>query len=145
MCSVADLRSELLAVRRQYGMLTPVNVVDAARSEDHPLHSRFEWDDAVAGERYRLDQARQLIRVVREKYTDRHGNAADVRSFHAVPREAGMAYEPLDEIVRDDITSKVLMASMEREWRQLRARYERFAEFRALVLGDLGAAESDAA
>lgn len=135
---MADLRSELLAVREKYGELTPANVVDAARDEDHPLHSRFEWDDAVAGEKYRIAQAKQLIRVVRETYTDPTGKPADVRSFHAIPRENGIVYEPAEEIARDDIATKVLLASMEREWRALRARYERFAEFRALVLGDLG-------
>lgn len=135
---MADLRTELLAVREQYGELTPANVVDAARNEEHPLHGRFEWDDAVAGEKYRLAQAHALIRVVREKYTDGAGRPADVRTFHAIPRENGMAYEPLDEIVRDDIASQVLLRSMEREWRQLKARYEKFAEFRSLVLGDLG-------
>lgn len=136
---MADLRSELLAIRSEYGTLTPANVVDAARAEDHPLHSRFEWDDAVAGEKYRLGQARQLIRVVRETYTDAGGRPADVRTFHAIPRaEGGMAYEPLSEIVHDDIASQVLLRSMEREWRQLKARYEKFAEFRTLVLGDLG-------
>lgn len=133
-----NLRDELLAIRQEYGALTPEHVVQAASAEDHPLHDRFEWDDAAAGEKYRLSQARQLIRVVRQAYTDQHGNPADVRTFHAIPRENGMAYEPLDEIVHDDIASKVLMASMEREWRQLKARYERFGEFRALVLGDLG-------
>jgi len=136
---MSDLRSELMAVREKYGALTPANVVDAARAEDHPLHSRFEWDNDAAAHKYRLAQARQLIRVVRETYTDRGGKPADVRTFHAIPRaEGGMAYEPLDEIVHDDIASQVLLRSMEREWRQLKARYERFAEFRALVLGDLG-------
>lgn len=136
---MADLRSELLAIRSEYGQLTPANVVEAARAEDHPLHHRFEWDDSAAAEKYRLSQARQLIRVVRETYTDRGGRPADVRTFHAIPRaEGGMAYEPLDEIVKDDLTSQVLLRSMEREWRQLKARYERFAEFRTLVLGDLG-------
>lgn len=135
---MADLRSELLAIREQYGTLTPANVVDAARAEDHPLHNRFEWNDDVAAEKWRLNQARQLIRVVRETYTDTAGRPADVRTFHAIPRAEGMAYEPLDEIVHDDIASKILLQSMEREWRQLKARYERFSEFRALVLGDLG-------
>lgn len=136
---MADLRSELLAVREQYGELTPANVVDAAREDDHPLHDRFEWDDEVAGEKYRLSQARQLIRVVKETYTDRAGRPADVRTFHAIPRpQGGMAYEPLDEVVKDDIASQILLRTMEREWRSLKARYERFDEFRALVLGDLG-------
>lgn len=136
---MADLKTELLAIREQFGQLTPANVVEAAKEEDHPLHSRFEWDDAVAGEKYRLAQARQLIRVVRETYTDQQGRPSDVRTFHAIPRAEGMAYEPLSEIVQDDLTSQVLLRSMEREWRQLKARYERFSEFRSLVLGDLNA------
>ena len=136
---MADLRSELLAIRSEYGQLTPANVVEAARAEDHPLHSRFEWDDGMAAEKYRLNQARQLIRVVREKYTDAGGRPADVRTFHAIPRAEGMAYEPLQEIIQDDLTSQILLRQMEREWRTLKARYEKLAEFRALVLGDLNA------
>lgn len=135
---MADLRTELMAIREEYGALTPANIVEAARDDGHPLHHRFEWDDAIAGEKYRLQQARQLIRVVRETYTDGQGRPADVRTFHAIPREAGMVYEPVQEVIADDIATKILMQSMEREWRQLKARYERFGEFRSMVLGDLG-------
>lgn len=142
---MANLRDELLAIRAEHGKLTPALVVDAAAAEDHPLHDRFEWDDSTAAHKYRLVQARELIRVVREKYVDGDGRPADVRTFHAIPRADGMAYEPLDEIVHDDIASKVLLQSMEREWRQLKARYERFAEFRSLILGDLGAGDGKAA
>lgn len=138
---MADLRGELLAVREQYGILTPHTVVKAAQAEDHPLHHRFEWDDAKAGHQYRLQQARQLIRIVREKYIDRQGAPADVRTFHAIPRgdENQMAYEPLSDILEDEITTKILLQAMEREWRTLRKRYERFEEFRQIVLRDLQA------
>jgi hypothetical protein len=139
---MADLRTELLTIREQHGRLTPAIVVEAAQAEDHPLHSRFEWDDAVAGHKYRLQQAKQLIRVVRETYIDKKGNPEDVRFFHAIPREEGMVYEPLPEIVGDDLATKVLLASMEREWRSLRKRYEKFSEFRAMVLTDLSAGEA---
>lgn len=47
------------------GVLTPVAVVDEARNPDSPLHGRFEWDDGVAAEQYRLSQAEVLIRRVR--------------------------------------------------------------------------------
>lgn len=135
---MADLREELLAIRQQYGALTPANVVEAASAEEHPLHDRFEWDDSAAARKYRLSQARQIIRVVRETYTDQRGNPADLRAFHAIPRaDGGMVYEPLDEIVHDDLAAQILLKSMEREWRQLKARYERFGEFRELILRDL--------
>ena len=48
------------------GLLQPETVVDEARPVASPLHSRFEWDDRVAGDAYRIWQARQLIRVVVE-------------------------------------------------------------------------------
>lgn len=45
------------------GILKPEIVVEEARSEDSPLHSRFTWDDSEAAHQYRLEQARRLIRV----------------------------------------------------------------------------------
>ena len=47
------------------GTLRPEDVGKAARAADHPLHSRFEWDNAKAAEAHRLDQARSLIRSVK--------------------------------------------------------------------------------
>lgn len=42
--------------------LTKKNLVDASRAEDAPLHNSFEWDDAVAAESYREEQAGYIIR-----------------------------------------------------------------------------------
>jgi len=42
--------------------LEPNALIEEARDEDHPHHHKFEWDDSVAGHRYRLEQARQIIR-----------------------------------------------------------------------------------
>lgn len=45
------------------GRLTPEQVVEDARAEDSPLHSHFTWDDAEAAQKYRLNEARALIRI----------------------------------------------------------------------------------
>ncbi len=55
----------LEAAQDDTGRITPASVVDAARAEDHPFHSYFEWRDEVAGEKYREMQARTLIRSVK--------------------------------------------------------------------------------
>ncbi len=47
------------------GLLMPEAVVEAARPEDSPLHECFTWDDRIAGEAWRLQEARVLIRTVR--------------------------------------------------------------------------------
>lgn len=45
------------------GTLSPEIVVDAARPDNAPLHNQFEWDDGIAGEKYRIEQARGIIKV----------------------------------------------------------------------------------
>lgn len=45
----------------QGGRLTAKAVVEDARNEDSPLHAEFEWNDAKAAEKFRLEQARTLI------------------------------------------------------------------------------------
>jgi len=45
--------------------LLPRDLVQEARPAGAALHRCFEWDDAVAGEAFRLQQARILIRAIR--------------------------------------------------------------------------------
>ena len=47
------------------GNLDPKDVVEEAKASSHPLHDYFEWRDKIAGEQFRIDQARALIRSVR--------------------------------------------------------------------------------
>lgn len=54
------------------GRLTPDLVVQDAESSDSPLHELFEWDDGVAGHKYRIEQARQVITSVRVVITTEH-------------------------------------------------------------------------
>lgn len=135
---MSDLRSELMGVRDQYGSLTPANVLRAARATSSPLHSHFEWDDGAAAEKYRLSQARALIRIVKEPYVRPNGETDTVRFFHSVPEQTGeRAYSPLDEIIQDPIASEVLLRKANREWRALYKRYAHLREFIDTVRGDV--------
>jgi hypothetical protein len=137
-----SLRDQLQAIYNEHGKLTPSLVVDQARSEEHPLHSRFEWDDAVAGEAWRRQQAHELIRSVRVVYREADEKNAEksVRAFHAVRSEKEHVYEPVEKVVQDDFTRTLVMKDMEREWRALRRRYEQFSEFIEMIRRDLDAA-----
>lgn len=54
----------LEAIREEKGKLTARDVVDEARSKKSPLHKAFEWDNEVAAEQFRLEQARSMIRSI---------------------------------------------------------------------------------
>ena len=60
-----DAGEELERIREITGKLKPEDVVANAKSEQSPIHHAFEWDDSEAGEKYRVFQARNLIRAVR--------------------------------------------------------------------------------
>lgn len=42
--------------------ITPQNVVELARNENSVIHNDFEWNDEIAGEKYRNIQAGEMIR-----------------------------------------------------------------------------------
>jgi hypothetical protein len=137
---VSGLRDELLAVRSQHGKLTPQLVVDTARDPEHPLHSRFEWDDAVAGEAWRRQQAHELIRKAKVVYreADESQPEKSVRAFLAIPSQDGHVFDPVEEVVEDPFRRQLTLNTMEREWKALLARYQEFEEFLSLVRRDLG-------
>ena len=64
---MSEIAQELERIARSApdGVLTPSAVVESARDEGSPLHDKFEWDDGVAAEAWRLEQARRLIRTVK--------------------------------------------------------------------------------
>jgi hypothetical protein len=56
------IRQELERIRLLHGgRLTPEAVVRAAKKAKNPLHREFDWNDARAAHRGRLDTARDLI------------------------------------------------------------------------------------
>lgn len=46
------------------GSLTPERIVDEARNDSLELHKCFEWDDEEAAEKYRITQARDVLRFI---------------------------------------------------------------------------------
>ncbi len=135
----ASLRDTLTAIYTERGRLTPPLVVEEASDPQHPLHSRFEWDDSIAGPKYRERQAADLIRSVRVKFTSATSSEEiDVRAFVS-RREAGdphavaLEYAPVEEIMLDDVARTILLRGMERDWLSFKRRYEHLREFGEMI------------
>lgn len=130
-----SLRDSLQAIYDQRGELTPALVVDLARPEDHPLHDRFEWNDAIAGEVHRREQARRLIRSV--KITDNRNpkRPRHIREFVSVSRgtDPQPTYMPTVDAVADEFTRALVLQAMEREIAALKRKYSHLKEFAAAI------------
>ncbi len=66
---------ELERIERKHGRITPGNVLEESRPTGAVLHSLFEWNDSAAAEKFRLEQAREVI-----------GNIAVVRMIEGAPQ-----------------------------------------------------------
>lgn len=95
-----DLASALAGVRDNHGgKLTPEAVVEDATEASHPLHLFFTWDNEEAGHKYRLIEARALIRSVKivvSTETKEYSAPAYVRDPNQGARQQG--YIPLEGV-----------------------------------------------
>src|SRR5262245_28078200 len=111
--ALAKVRQDNIA-----GMLMAEEVVDAARSPKSALHDHFEWDNDICGDAYRLEQARQLIRVFVRPY-DLDGQIREVRVYASFATEPGHedGYVPMVTVLSDadrkrDLLIKVLRQAL---------------------------------
>ena len=44
--------------------ITPYEVLEKAKDENSELHKCFEWNDSIAAEKYRLQQAGNILRML---------------------------------------------------------------------------------
>lgn len=132
----SELHEVFVQIRQKRGRLTPAIVVKEAESKSHPLHDEFDWDDASAAHKHRLEHAARLIRLVKIKVVLPSGPCC-VRQWHAV-RAAGVIDAPEGYVSNEDVVStpvyrQAMLRQMERDWKALVARYEHLKEFWSMV------------
>lgn len=125
------------------GGLTARRLLDANRTPNAPLHGSFEWDDAVAAEGYREQQAAHIIRSIVVVREDR-APTPPVRAFINV-RAAEREYKPLAVVVQcPDLTAQMMEAAR-RELASFRQKYISLSELTPIfdaadaVFGDVEA------
>lgn len=113
--------------------LTPQALVDASRSDDAPLHGEFEWDDEVAAEAYRCDQARKMILNVVIVKADESGNPKDpVRAYVSAPGGKGQ-YVAMKSALSNEVWKAHLLMEARREMEQFVNKYKRIEELASVV------------
>lgn len=102
------------------GDLTPKAVVEAARDPKNLLHPHFEWDDAIAADRYRQDQAREIIRCIRVEDDE---TEQPERAFLSVAGKGGTSYRTLQDVRSSIDLQKAVLSAAERDLDAFERRY----------------------
>lgn len=124
---------EALAVisEKNKGHLTPKSVVEAARDRKSPLHRHFEWSDEVAAEKYRMDQARGLIRSINVENADTESGVA--RAFLSIREKSGVSYRTIDDVLRSPELQQKILAAAERDLIAFESRYRSLEDVCQLI------------
>ena len=108
--------------------VTPEEVLKKAKNKKSELHKCFEWDNDIAAERYRLQQARQIIQLlvvtpVAEEHTPLR--AFQITSERNTYQSTRLFLEQPDEY-------QVLLDRAKQELQSLRSRYKMLTELETI-------------
>lgn len=113
------------------GHLVPAAVVDAARDAKHVLHRHFEWVDKIAAEKYRLDQARSLIRCIHVESEDAESGVT--RAFLSIREKSGISYRTITDILNSADLQQRVLAQAEKDLMAFEARYQNLEDVCSLI------------
>lgn len=124
-------------IQKNDGIIHAVDVVEAARNKDSPLHNKFEWEDSEAAEKYRLIQARMLLSIC-VQYIDSGSKKVPTKVFVSlstdrIKRGGEAGYRNfVDVIADDDMKNQMLMDSLN-QMRSFEERYKTLKELEGLL------------
>jgi hypothetical protein len=121
--AIAD---ELLKLKNKNGIINPSEAVSWARKNPgSQLHGSLEWDDAVAGERWRVAQVRQLIAV---HIVDPQGERRFISLSIDRKHDGSNGYRELGDVIGRPNLRSIMVADALADLERVQARYSRLSE-----------------
>lgn len=113
--------------------VTAEQIVDKAKDKNTELHKCFTWDDESAAEKYRIIEARQIVRhLVREELPDVKNDTPPLRIFYKTNNGEGYKHIERTIIKREDEYQALLARAM-MELRAFKAKYSMLEELREIL------------
>ena len=115
------------------GKLTAGLVVIEARKQRNPLHKAFEWNDSIAADEYRLEQARRMLRSIEVVYKDTQ-KVPPTRVYVAISEPATneqperKVYRSVAEALKDPILRDEVIGNAIRDAISYRRKYAAIQE-----------------
>lgn len=115
--------------------IVPQVVVNEARDKTSPLHDYFDWDDTKAAEKYRVEQARNLISHLDVVINYETGKTQKAFFNVSIPDNGGtkVVYVDVERALTDkDLRKQVLQNALE-ELVYWQKKYKEYSEFKGIV------------
>lgn len=119
------------------GAVLKEDILDMARDENTESHKLFEWDDAVAAEKFRLEQVRfimhdlQIVKIGMNKNKPAKKLEVPVRMFYRLDGEVGYKATPV--IIQDEDLHKRLLRTALNELEAFTKKYAILSELKPVL------------
>lgn len=116
------LRQEYKRIKGNRAKVHPHDVVQFAR--EHPTsewYKQLEWDDGVAGEKWRVQQVRMLLAI--HRVVERGSNVREIVSL-SIDRKSGGGYRLLRDVMDNQDLQQVFINDALDELSRVRTKYQ---------------------
>lgn len=126
---------EIERIEREQGEVTNQAIVDAARPKESVLHGLFEWNNKIAGEKWRLQQARCMLAAL---VVDQSDDGYSKRAFVNVTPSPEFPSSPprfinYKDAMRDDGMRDTLLRNAVRELHVFKEKYASLKELKDVI------------
>lgn len=122
--------SELEKLGNEYSLS---DVVERAKDKKSEMHSCFEWDDAIASQKYREQQAAVMLRML--VYTKKDGDSEEKTNIRFIVStgKRDNTYTPTRRIVRNEDEYSALLERAYAELRAFKTKYSNLSELEEIL------------
>jgi len=118
---------------RNGGQFKPADVVKMAKAKRSVLHQYFDWDDSTASEKYRLEQAKYLIRCVHVLVvTEDQEEPRTVRAFVSIEQDESRSYMDTQTVLSNSELREQMLESAHKELVSFRQKYKDLKELESI-------------
>lgn len=122
---------EIERIEKVYGAITAQIILSESRKPDSILHPLFEWEDTVAAEHYRLQQARSIINNIQITVV-KDGESKNIGAYEIVTGDTGRVYKNVSVMTVGDLEQVKL--SIRRDLITLKNKAESFEDLQPMVM-----------
>lgn len=113
--------------------ITADSVLNYAKiHRDSAISSMLEWDDAIAGEKYRKSQCAKIITAIKvEIIKNEDEKTKPIRAF--VQTKKLESYQPIEVMISDTNRYQLLLEKAYKELNSVKTRYDELTEIQELL------------
>jgi hypothetical protein len=106
--------------------------LNAARDKSNYLHRHLEWNDKIAGDKYRLEQIRELVRCI-DIVGEREGEPPVMPAFFSLIERAGRGYRTAEEVLSSVDLQAIALKQAENDFLAYERRLQQFTDICAAI------------